>query len=97
VRILASSKEYLRIPIDPPDGVTDVTAYIPEACLVPDDGKEPGDDDWQPATWIGGECALLIGPGGGIEYLPGDYMAFAAISAGAERIVMPSGRVRIGM
>jgi hypothetical protein len=99
MRILASSREYVRIPIDPPEGVPDVTVYTPEAALIADDGTEPLESDWQSATWISAQVALLIGPGTPLEdaYKPGDYMAFARITAGAERIVLPSGRVRIGM
>lgn len=99
MRILASSREYVRIPIDPPEDVPDVTVYVPEAALIPDDGTEPIEEDWQPATWISGEACLLIGPATGpaTEYKPGDYFAFARITAGAEQVVLPSGRVRIGM
>lgn len=99
MRILATSRVYVRIPIDPPEGVPDVTVYTPEAALIADDGTEPIEEDWQSATWIKGEAALLIGPGTPLEavYKPGDYMAFARITAGAERVVLPSGRVRIGM
>lgn len=99
MRVPATSREYIYIPIDPPDGIPDVTVYVPEAALIPDDGTEPLESDWQSATWISGEVALLIGPGTPLEddYKPGDYMAFARITAGAERVVLPSGRVRIGM
>lgn len=97
MRILATSRAYVYIGIDPPDAVTDVTVYVPEACLIADDGTEPIESDWQPATWIGDEVALLVGEGGAVVYKPGDYFAFARITAGAERLVLPSGRVRIGL
>jgi hypothetical protein len=96
VQILATTKENLFIPVDPPDSAGDVTQYVCEAALIHDDGTEPAEEDYHPATWIGGEVALLVGPGGGIEYPAGDYMAFARITAGAERPVMRSGRVRVG-
>ncbi len=99
MRVLATSRSYIYIPIDPPDDIPDVTVYVPEAALIPDDGTEPLDGDWHPATWINGKAALLIGPGSPLdgEYKPGDYYAFARITAGAEMVVLPSGRVRIGM
>ena len=97
MQIPVSSRVYVYMPIDTPPAVTDVTAYEVEAALIPDNGTEPGDGDWQPADWIGGEAALLVGPGGGVVYPAGDYMAFAAITAGAERPVLKSGRVRIGV
>jgi hypothetical protein len=94
--ILATSKTYLYIPIDPPASAGDLTQYMPEAALIADDGTEPGEGDWKPAEWIGGELALLVGPGGSVTYPVGEYFAFARVTAGTERPVMPSGRVRIG-
>jgi hypothetical protein len=96
VQILATTKENLLIGIDAPASAGDVTQYVCEAALIHDDGSEPADADYHPATWIGAEVALLVGPGGGVEYAAGDYMAFARITAGAERPVMRSGRVRVG-
>lgn len=97
MQILATSRVNVFIPIDPPPG-TDPTLYQPQACLHPDDGNEPAEAEWQPATWIGGEVALLVGPGGGGHlYPPGDYMAYARIlGAGLEQPTLKSGRVRIG-
>jgi hypothetical protein len=96
VQIPATSREYLYIPISPPDAVADVTVYPAEAALIADDGTEPLDGDYHDAEWIGGEIALLVGPGGTGTYLPGEYMAFARITAGDEKPVIKSGRVRIG-
>jgi hypothetical protein len=96
VQIPVTSKVYLYIGVDPPDGVADVTAYPPEVALIADDGTEPADGDYHPASWIGGEMALLVGPGGGTVFPEGDYMAFGRLTAGQEKPVMPSGRVRIG-
>ena len=98
MRILATSREYVRIPIDPPEGVPDVTVY-PRSRADRGRRDEPIEEDWQSATWIKGEAALLIGPGTPLAdvYKPGDYYAFARVTAGAERVVLPSGRVRIGM
>jgi hypothetical protein len=97
MHILATSKTYMYIPVSPPATVPDVTVYSPEAALIADNGTEPGDTDFHPASWIGGEVALLIGPGGGTVYPAGEYMAFARITAGSEKPVLPSGRVRIGL
>jgi hypothetical protein len=96
VQIPVTSKINVLIAIDPPPGV-DPTVYVPQACLIPDDGTEPAEADWKPATWINGEVALLVGPGGGIIYPQGSYMAFARLDAGTEKPVMRSGRVRIGL
>ena len=95
VQIPVTSKVNVLIGIDAPPGV-DPTAFVPQACLIPDDGSEPAAADWKPATWINGEVALLVGPGGGVVYPEGDYMAFAMVNAGTEKPVMRSGRVRIG-
>lgn len=101
MRVLATSRTYLYIRIDAPDSAGDVTTLPdpPEAALIADDGTEPADADYHTAGWIDGEVALLIGPGGdgAIAYTAGDYMAFARITAGSEQVVLPSGRVRIGM
>jgi hypothetical protein len=99
MRILATSRTYMYIPIDPPADVGDVTQYPPEAALIADDGTEPLDVDYQAASWISGKIALLIGPGGNgaVQYIAGDYFAFARITAGIEQVVLPSGRVRIGL
>ena len=93
----ATSRINVFIPIDPPPWIPDPTIYVPEACLIPDDGAEPKEDDWLPASWINGEVALLVGPGGTVTYPPGEYFAFARLTAGMEVPVMPSGRVRIGL
>jgi hypothetical protein len=95
VQIPVTSREYMYIPVSPPPAVPDVTVYPCEAALVADDGSEPADGDYHAASWIGGEVALLVGPGA-VTYLPGDYMAFARLTAGLEQPVMKSGRVRIG-
>lgn len=93
--IPAASRLYMLIPVDGPPGA-DLTAYTAEVALTADDGTEPGEADWHPANWIGGEAALLVGPGGGTTYPPGNYMAWVRITAGLERPALSSGRVRIG-
>jgi hypothetical protein len=101
MRVLATSRTYMYITIDPPPWIGDITALPdpPEAALIADDGTEPADGDYHTAIWLRGQVALLIGPGGNgaIAYTAGDYFAFARITAGAEQVVLPSGRVRIGM
>ena len=96
MQILGTSREYVLIGVDAPARAGDITGYPVQAALVPDDGREPAEGDWQPAIWIGGEAALLVGPDGDVDYPPGEYMAFARVTAGAERPVMKSGRVRVG-
>ena len=95
VYLAASSKVYLRIPVDGPDGV-DVTQYTAQIALMPDNGIEPTTGDWHNAIWLDGKAALLVGPGGGVVYPPGQYMAWATLAATPEAPVVPSGRVRIG-
>lgn len=90
-----TSKEYILIPPSGPKGV-DLTQYTAEIALVADDGSEPADTDYHPATWLGGEAALLEGPGGTVDYPNGEYMAWLRITAGAERPVIPAGRIRVG-
>lgn len=93
--IPVSSRPYMLIPIDSPPGV-DPTTTVPEACLMPDDGSEPAEADYVTGAWIDGEVGLLIGTGGDVAYPAGAYFAWARITIGAEQVVLPSGRVRIG-
>jgi hypothetical protein len=98
---LASSLAYLFIPLYGPKG-TDLTQFPVDLALITDAGAEPSGGDWHAATWISPdgvkpkEAALLIGPGGGTVYPSGEYMAYARLTAGAEKPVLPAGRVRIG-
>jgi len=96
MRIAASSQVLVKIPIFGPPGV-DVTQYTAKIALVKP-GTEPGALDWHASVgWQpGAECALLVG-GSGQVYAPGDYMAFAQITAGSEIPVLPAGRVSIGL
>ncbi len=95
MNLLGTTKEFLCVPLRGPAGV-DLTAYAAQIALVPDTGAEPAAGDWHPATWLNGEATLLVGPGGGVVYAPGNYVAYAQLTAGAEVPVMVSGRVRIG-
>jgi hypothetical protein len=99
---LAASLAYIFVPWTSPVGV-DPTQFTVDIALCPDDGREPASGDFHAAVWMspGGtaapkEAALLVGPGGAAVYAAGEYMAFARITAGAERPVFPAGRVRIG-
>jgi hypothetical protein len=98
VYIPATSRPYLFIPIDGPVSA-DVLAgpgYTTEIALVADTGAEPADADYHTAQWIGGEPGILIGPGSSYVYATGNYMAYARVTGGGERVVLPAGRVRIG-
>lgn len=100
MHVLRTSLTYMYIPVDPPAAIAEagtLTSYECEAALIADDGSEPQEDDWYEAAWIGGEVALLIGPGSAADFPSGVYFAFARISAGTEKPVLPSGRVRIGL
>lgn len=102
-RILVTSRPYLFVPIWGPGGKqssgTVDLALVSEAA-----GEEPGSSDWHVATWMAPdpnspadlEASLLIGPGGGQEYAAGRYMCYARLTAGAEEVVLESGRVTIG-
>ena len=96
MQIAATSRPYILIGIDGPASAGDLTQYPVAVALMPDNGTEPGVADWRNAEWIDGKAALLVGPGGTVAYPAGLYFAWAQISAGAEVLVLPSGRVRIG-
>lgn len=90
--ILASSTEYLSIPVTGP--VADLTAYPVTIALIPEaTGGEPALGDYKSASWIGGKAAHLITAG---DYPAGDYLAFVRVVATPEDVRMFSGRVRIG-
>src|SRR5258707_1069057 len=97
---LASSLAYLFVPLYGPKG-TDLTQYAVGRALTPDAGAEPSSGAWPAAPWLSPdgikpkEAALLIGPAAQV-YASGEYMCYARITAGAEKPVLPSGRVRIG-
>jgi hypothetical protein len=90
-----TSRPYLFIPLHGPVDPNS-PGYTTEIALVADDGREPADADWHAAQWIGGEPCILFGPGAPFAYATGFYMAFARLTAGAERLVLEAGRVRIG-
>lgn len=94
-----TSRPYLFIPIDGLDPEAGATVEI---AVIADDGTEPRDTDYHPAPPVtpapgaDPEPAILLGPGGDYSYPAGYYFAFARLTAGAERLVLPAGRVRIG-
>lgn len=92
----ATSRPYVYVPIDGPVTADIMAGYVTEIAIIADDGTEPADADYHLATWLGDEPALLVGPGTSYVYPSGDYMAFARITAGDERLVLLSGRIRIG-
>jgi hypothetical protein len=98
---LASSLAYLFIPLYGPASLGDLTQYPVDLALITDAGAEPAAGDWHAATWLSPdgikpkEAALLVGPTAQ-AYASGEYMCYARITAGAEKPVLPSGRVRIG-
>lgn len=90
--LLATSTEYIFVPLDGPPGL-DLTQYQVGIAVVPDAGIEPDLDDYQTATWIDGEAAFLPSSG---QYPAGQYMVYARISNPPEDIRLESGRLRIG-
>lgn len=90
--ILASSTEYLSIPVTGP--VDDLTGYAVSIALIPEAaGGEPALGDYQSAAWINGEAAHLVTTG---DYPAGEYLAFVRVIAAPEDVRMFAGRVRIG-
>jgi hypothetical protein len=106
MQIPVSSRIRMYIPVWPPFG-TDPTIYPVEIGLSADLGKEPIDAAYHPAQWATRrvsvvpavwEAWMMVGPGGGIVYATGEYMAWVRIDVGPldERPVLKSGRVRFG-
>lgn len=90
--ILASSTEYVSIPVTGP--VADLTPFTVSIALIPEStGGEPAVGDYKSAAWINGAAAHLVTAG---DYPAGDYMAFVRIVAPPEDVRLFSGRVRIG-
>lgn len=90
--ILASSSEYISIPVTGP--VADLTPFTVSVALIPEaTGGEPVLGDYKSATWINGKAAHLITAG---DYPAGEYLAFVRIQATPEDVRLYSGRVRIG-
>lgn len=89
---LATSHEFVLVPVDGPSSV-DLTQYSCAMAIIPDDGTEPADLDYLPATWLNGEISLLPNAGS----LPaGQYMVFVRISAFPEDVRLTAGRLRVG-
>jgi hypothetical protein len=95
VHVPVTSRPYLFIPLHGPVDPNS-PGYVTEIALVTDDGHEPADADYHAALCIGGEPCILFGPGAPFSYATGWYMAYARLTAGAERLVLEAGRVRIG-
>jgi hypothetical protein len=94
VHVVTGSKEYLQFPVYGPAGV-DLTAFPVEVAIVTEAHGEPdvADPAWTAAAWTAGLVTFLILPGA----LPaGDYVVYARVTAGAEKPVLESGRLRIG-
>jgi hypothetical protein len=93
--VLASSSEYLCIPVSGP--VANLTGYTVSIALVSVlTGGEPATADYKSAIWLNGEAARQFTPNAGTEYLPGEYTAFVRVQATPEDVRLTSGRVRIG-
>lgn len=90
--ILASSREYVCVPVDGPDD-TDLTQYDVTMAIIPDDGTEPADGDYQQAAWLNGEAALLPPVG---SLAAGQYMVFVRVQAAPEDVRVIAGRLRVG-
>ena len=99
--VLASSNQYMFIPLDGPEA--DYTGYPVFVALKPLGSGEPEAADWKgDAVWLaprtGQPKEIAWQPPGtwGESYAPGEYMAYARITASPEDVPLISGRVRIG-
>jgi hypothetical protein len=95
VKLLATTREYVQVPFTGPPGVPDLTVFPVEMAIVPEGSGEPASAGpaWKPAVWLNGQASLLLSEG---DYPAGDYVVYARITAGLERPVMLSGRLRVG-
>jgi hypothetical protein len=91
--VLATSSEYVFVPLDGPPGL-DLTQFDVSLAFVPDDGAgtEPDTDAYSSASWIGGEAALIPNPG----LAAGPYLVYARLVAPPEDVRLLSGRLRVG-
>jgi hypothetical protein len=93
--IEAGSRLWILVPVYGPS----LEGVSAEIALAPAE-EEPEEADWHLASWMGDEAALLGGApgagGGAVEYPFGEYMLRLRLTAGSERVVLPSGRVRVG-
>lgn len=90
--ILATSTEYLSIPVTGP--VSDLSVFTVSVALWPEAaGGEPAPADYKSAAWAGGEALHLVSAG---DYPAGDYLAFIRVIAAPEDVRLFAGRVRIG-
>ncbi|MEU9887995.1 hypothetical protein [Sphaerisporangium sp. NPDC051011] len=79
------SVEYLKVPCS---GPADLTGYTVEMAVLPD-GQDPTSGDWKPASWIGSDAAVLIGPGTGLPLTKGvTYRPWVRITASPEKPVL---------
>jgi hypothetical protein len=90
---LASATQYVFIPVTGPSGVNLANLAVSVALILESAGGEPADTDYQSATWVNGEAALLVTPS---AYAAGEYLAFVRVVAPPEDIRLFAGRVRIG-
>lgn len=94
--VMASSRQYILIPL-PSCPVADPTVFQVAIALLPESADgEPADGDYKTAEWVNGEIARKPATYWQDEYAPGEYMAYVQITAGAEDIRLPAGRIRIG-
>lgn len=87
--IYRDSKEYLRIPVTPPAGVT-IAAQVVEVAVLPV-GQAPIETDWQTASWSGNTALLLIGPG----LTPGQNRVWLRVTDSPEIPVLLAGTITV--
>lgn len=88
--IPATSTEYLHVPVTAPTD-TDLTGVLVRIAIVAH-RADPADSEWHTADWVDSDARILVGPGSGIELLPGDYRVWINVDpSGGEDIVRKAG------
>lgn len=93
LKIPATSKEYLDIPVAAADDV-DLSGLPVEIALIAP-GSDPDAGDWKTATWHDGHARILIGPGGALQLEQHHtYIPWVRITATPEIPVLRSTAIR---
>lgn len=90
LRIPSTSKEYLTVPITGLEG-----GETAEIAVVAPTVEEPASGDWKPATLVGSDAKILLGPGTALPLPNGVYRIWVRITSDPEIPVLRSGLLRI--
>lgn len=89
--LLATSSEYLLVPVDGPPG--DLTRFPVSIAVVPEGSAEPAGAAYADAVWMGAEAALKVSAG---DFPAGQYAVYVRVDAGTEDVRLAAGRLRVG-